>query len=102
MNWEYRVMRTVDKETGEDRLGIHELYLAPDGSVQGLTTEPLIPVGATLEQLREDLQLMLGACDKLMLDATLPPRRGMVNPYKKAPPAPGALQPIEDEAESAA
>ena len=66
MSWEYRVIREVaGKTTHWYTYYIGEVYTDPFG----MTQEPIAPGGDSLDELRRDLQHMLSALDKPMLDA---------------------------------
>ena len=72
--WNHRVFRHVkiDNITGEKTViyAIHETYYKSRDSdeVSGFTSEYVAPFGETLEELREELEMMLKACDKPILD----------------------------------
>jgi hypothetical protein len=60
--WNHRV---VKKEGG---YGIHEVYYKEDGTIQAVTKDAIDPYGETLEDLRLELQRMVGATFKDVLD----------------------------------
>ncbi|MFM8833608.1 MAG: hypothetical protein ACKOEV_08270 [Cytophagales bacterium] len=60
-NWNYRVISRTN-ETGQAEYGIYEVFYIDDGSVKGWTKESLTPPSASLAELKEDLELMVAAC----------------------------------------
>ena len=64
--WDYRVMRRVVGKgaTKWYSYGIYELYNSP----AGWTKEPVDQMGQNVEELRKDLEWMLEALDKPVLD----------------------------------
>lgn len=64
-HWNYRVIRQV---AGEEILwGIHEVYYAEDGHIEGWTTNAIDPRGNTLEELAADLTMMQRALTEPVL-----------------------------------
>ena len=63
--WNYRVVRRV--RAGEIELTLREVYYEGE-EISGWTAEDAEPFGTTVEELRADLQLMLGALDRPVLD----------------------------------
>lgn len=67
MTWNYRVYKCKEKE--EEYYAIHEAYYAPyKEEPHSYTVDPVAPMGNTLEELRSDLQMMLAALDKPVID----------------------------------
>ena len=66
MSWNYRVVRQKNKLG--TYYGIHEVYYNKKGKVSAMTQDLITPCGDTLEELKEDLQYMLEACNKPVLD----------------------------------
>ena len=60
--WNYRVV----KKNGH--LGIHEAYYVDSGNVHSLSDEPLSPVYQDLDQLKTNLELMVDAFGKSVID----------------------------------
>lgn len=68
MSWNFRVMKCVHK--GETCFRIHEVYYKTnsDSEVDGYTEDGVAALGETVDELREELQRMLLALDKPVLD----------------------------------
>lgn len=75
MVWDYRVIRK--KLDNEVYFEIHEVYYDNqlpeftadrDRTICGLTEEASSPFGETPEELKKDLEMMIGAFDKPILD----------------------------------
>lgn len=66
MSWNHRVMCRVDAQ-GNRTYAIHEVYYDIDG-VKLWTDEDVAPMGESLAGLREEIQSMLSACDKQVLN----------------------------------
>ena len=70
MTWNYRVIRKT--ETGYDNLGeffgIHEVYYDDDGNPEMVTVEPIGPAGDTFEELLSDVECMVAALKKPVLN----------------------------------
>lgn len=64
-HWNYRVIRQVEGE--EIVWGIHEVYYAEDGSIEGWTANAIDPHGNTLEELAADLTMMRRALGEQVL-----------------------------------
>jgi hypothetical protein len=60
--WNYRVV----KKNGH--LGIHEAYYDDSGNVHSLSAEPVSPVYEDLNQLKTNLELMVEALGKGVID----------------------------------
>ena len=60
--WNYRVIRAVD-----GTFGICEAYYGKKDKVK-LWSGPIVPQGESLDELRDDMLLMLGAFTRLVLD----------------------------------
>jgi hypothetical protein len=67
VSWQYRVMRSVGGRgtTHYYTYGIHEVYTGP----KGWTEASVGPHGDTLYELKRDLEMMLEALKKPVLDA---------------------------------
>jgi hypothetical protein len=65
MSWNYRVYKEIN-ELGEVALTIRAHYTTEDGF--GFGELPEHPQGETVSELRYDLERMLDACDKPVLD----------------------------------
>lgn len=70
MSWDYRILRT-DHPSGEITFGIHEVYYDSEGKPNACSVDPMDPHGETVEELREDINAMLKAFDKPVLDYSL-------------------------------
>ncbi len=65
MNWNYRVIR---KELGNSiTFQIHEVYYNDDGSINAWTEQPVLPLGESCGELREDIRFFLSAFRKDVL-----------------------------------
>ncbi|HEX7708368.1 MAG TPA: hypothetical protein VF701_18040 [Thermoanaerobaculia bacterium] len=60
-NWNYRVVQR------DDEFAVHEVFYSDDGSVQGMTADPVFPRAETLEDLREEFERYRAAFDKPVL-----------------------------------
>jgi hypothetical protein len=52
----------------EDSLDIYEAYYNSSGEIWGLSTNPASPYGETLEELEKDLQFLLMAVKRPIID----------------------------------
>ncbi len=59
MSWNYRVVQH------DDEYAIHEVFYSDDGSVNGMTVDPVFPRAETLDDLREELERYGAALDNL-------------------------------------
>ena len=64
--WNYRVIKRTYGE--EDGYEFHEVYYNDAGEIKSWTTEPVNPHGSNMAELRDDLQRMLEALDKPVLE----------------------------------
>lgn len=76
--WRYVVSRSnastnPDAEPGGEAFEIRELYPLDDSKKPLYTVDPVAPMGATLDELREELLHMLAALDQPILDLTTDP-----------------------------
>ena len=60
--WNYRVVKK------HGHMGIHEAYYDDNGNVHSLSLEPVSPVYEDLDQLKTNLELMLDALGKSVID----------------------------------
>ena len=65
--WNHRVVRR-EYPHGEVGYSIHEAYYAPDGTVANITATAVEPYGESLDVLREEISIMIRACEKPVLD----------------------------------
>ena len=72
MSWNYRVIHRTD--TTEEWYEIAEVYYDKRlGTITAYSSDPAIPAGDTLDELREDLSHMQAALDKPVIEwADLP------------------------------
>ena len=71
MGWNYRVIkRTFVTNTGnrENQFGIYEVYYNDDGKPISCTSEPVEPVGETLEEFKKSLESYTAALTKPVLE----------------------------------
>lgn len=66
MHWNYRVIRSHC--AGDYVYQIHEVYYSPDGAPGSWTENPIAPLGETPLELRSELEHMLRALDKPVLE----------------------------------
>lgn len=76
--WRYVVSRSKastnpDAEPGGEAFETRELYPLDDSKKPLYTADPVAPIGATLDELREELLHMLAALDQPILDLTTDP-----------------------------
>lgn len=62
--WNYRVIATKAKETGEITYSIKEVYYNSDGTVWMMMVEDSAPFGESRGELRRDMSAMMKAFDK--------------------------------------
>lgn len=57
MTWSYRAIKKqyLDEEYYE----IHEVYYNQDGDIWGMTENPIAPIGQTLDELINELQMII-------------------------------------------
>jgi hypothetical protein len=69
-HWNHRAVRRVYPGVldGEASYSIHEVYYGLGGIKPSITVGPDYPYGETVAELREDLERMLRALDKPVLD----------------------------------
>lgn len=81
MSWDYRVIRAAAAECEEGYdFAIYECYYDHNGKIWGLTEEPVNPYGESQEELTKDLQLMLEATTKPILNISELPEAGSIAP----------------------
>ena len=69
MSWDYRVIKHVRQ--GESWLEIHEAYYEKGEDEPGSWTEESVkPMGETVEELQKDLEYMLQALEKPVLEVS--------------------------------
>lgn len=66
MSWNYRVVKKT--QNGETTYGIHECYYDENGNPSSITVEPMDPHGESIEELRDDLELMSLALTRPVLN----------------------------------
>lgn len=64
--WNNRVVKKVDY-FGEDYFEVHEVYYNKDGTIYAMTTNPIVPYGISVVELKETLERMIRASDKPFL-----------------------------------
>lgn len=65
--WNYRVVRKTSEDGSAGYL-IREVWYRKDGEIIGMTENPVYPSGRTLEELRADIDLVLLAFERPVLD----------------------------------
>lgn len=71
MSWNHRVVRkeyTYPDGYVEVSYGIHEVFYVEGETSLAFTTNPVAPVGESVEELRITLERMLRALDKPVID----------------------------------
>lgn len=71
MGWNYRIMlHTGNLPTGgvEKSLAIHGVYYDDSGNLEGWTESPDYIAGESIEDIKENLELMKRALDRPILD----------------------------------
>lgn len=69
--WNYRVVRTLIPTSSpfmEEDYAIHEVYYNDDGSIWGMTEQPVPIHGENLEDLRVGLEYMMQALERPVLN----------------------------------
>lgn len=69
MTWNYRIIKETINNT--IHYSIHEVYYDENGAPSFFSENPITPYGEYLDDLKKDLQLMLKAFDKPVLDASI-------------------------------
>jgi hypothetical protein len=67
MTWNYRIFKETDK-LGEDWFTVREVYYTESEEIEAYSAEPANPGGVTVEELRSDIEHMLQALEKPILD----------------------------------
>lgn len=62
MNWNYRIVRHVDKD--EKWYAIHEVYYNEKGKIFAISSEPIAPAGDNIKEINKDFSLMKRAFQK--------------------------------------
>lgn len=65
-HWNYRILRKVYE--GEEHFSLHEVYYDDDSNPNACSIDPVSPFGETPEELKKDLELMIRAFDKPIMD----------------------------------
>jgi hypothetical protein len=60
VSWNHRIIRYTDGE-GTTHFGIHEVYYGSGGEPEMYTENPVAPYGESLDELRRDIEHMMGA-----------------------------------------
>lgn len=69
-HWNYRVIKSKDGE--DDYYQVHSIYYNDNSEISAKSLHAAKAGGNTLEELRSDLQRMLEALDKPIIDETTP------------------------------
>lgn len=67
MSWNYRGMKRKVSDS-EFEYGIHEVYYKENGQIKGYTQDSITPTVHTPEGLKHELEIMLKAFDKEIID----------------------------------
>jgi len=65
--WNYRIIRKYHKESDTDTFHVHEVYYNDENQIEGWTESACAPMGETLSELKEDIELFLKAFEKPVL-----------------------------------
>jgi hypothetical protein len=65
--WNHRVVKTYYPDMDETFFSVHEVYYNDNGDLTNCTVLGVRPRGESLEELREELNMMLRALDKPVL-----------------------------------
>ena len=71
MSWSYRVVKTVTKiPLGDTDIsyGIHEVYYDENGNIVNVSESLAHPLSDDLDGLKWNLEKMIEACDKSVID----------------------------------
>ena len=71
MSWSYRVIKTVTKIPLGDTdtsYAIHTVYSDENGTIVNISENPAYPIGDDNESLKWQLERMMLACDKPIID----------------------------------
>ena len=71
MAWSYRVVKTVTKiPLGDTDISysIHTVYTDENGDIVNISEQPTYPIGDDIENLVWQLQRMMGACKKPIIE----------------------------------
>ena len=68
--WNYRVIKHQPEKGHVVLYAVHEVYYNDDGSTNGHTENAIWPVGETIEELRSDINRMLLALDRPVIEVT--------------------------------
>lgn len=67
MTWNYRVMKRKNSG-GEFEFGIYEVYYDENGKVKGWTEDSMTPVCSSSDDLKYEMQVMMGAFEQEALE----------------------------------
>jgi hypothetical protein len=62
MSWNHRVVRHTEGK--EKWYAIHEVYYNEKGQIHAMTSEPVLPAGSSMLELRKDFELMMSALEQ--------------------------------------
>lgn len=68
MFWNHRIRKAVNEEYGITYYDIVECYYDDDGNIIGWDEKSLAPSGNNKEELKTELEQMLGAFDRPVID----------------------------------
>ena len=61
-HWNYRAVKK------DGVLGVHAVYYADDGNIEGWSERPFSPVADSLDELRTSLELMLESLEQEVIE----------------------------------
>ena len=68
MSWNYRLFKKKFHGHEETYLEIHEVYYDEKGEIEGWTENAVKPIGMDVEEVKNNLDKMLQACEKPVLE----------------------------------
>jgi hypothetical protein len=84
--WNYRVIRKSDKQSSEYTYQIHEVYYADSGDIEGWTEAPVLPLGETVAELREDIRFFMKAFQNPILEEQIRDDKPLLAPSNDSQP----------------
>ena len=66
-HWNHRVIHKHHKPTDEHVYQVHEVYYDEDGNIDNWTKSPVVPMGETPHELREEIRYFMKAFQKTVL-----------------------------------
>ena len=70
MSWNYRVIKTYDKDWDEYSYAIHEVYYDENLNIDSYTTNPILESEDNLQGLKDTLERMMKTVDRAIESET--------------------------------